>query len=191
MSDGLMFATEFRGLTPLYEPQRQTDHRFVRTLSKRLIILVVLTTSALLRASAALQDFAGSEACARCHEKQYKLWKDSTHRRAGGKTDEVKMIARFDGQPLRFKDAKVTPRANPQGEYEFIVEEPGQPELAISVDAVVGGGHMFGGGTQSFFHRFINFFMNDETTRCGTSLPRCSHCPKQTSFHRDVDICIF
>src|SRR5205085_5964246 len=119
-----------------------------------LIVLALHSLGAVLRASPMFEDFAGCEACVRCHEKQYKLWKDSTHGRAGGKPGEAKIIARFDGQPIRFKDANVTPRVNAQGAYQFVVEQPGRPELEIDVDAVVGGGHMFGGGTQSFFHKF-------------------------------------
>src|SRR5262245_945818 len=69
------------------------------------------------------QDFAGSEACARCHQKQYALWKDSTHGLAGGEPGQASIIARFDGQPLYFRDAVVTPTKTPKGEYLFLVEQ--------------------------------------------------------------------
>lgn len=101
-------------------------------------------------------DFAGSEACARCHQKEYDLWNASTHGRAGGTPASTKVMARFDGQPLRFRDATVIPTTNAQGQYLFVLEAPGVPKLEITADAVVGGGHMFGGGTQSFFHKFAD-----------------------------------
>jgi len=99
------------------------------------------------------EDFAGAEACARCHQKQYELWKESTHARAGGRPNEVQIIARFDGQPLRFQDAAVTPTRTAQGELLFRVAKDGAPAFDIPVDYVIGGGHMAGGGTQSFFSR--------------------------------------
>src|SRR5512138_330434 len=68
------------------------------------------------------EDFAGSDACAKCHQKEFDLWKASTHGRAGGRTGEAKIIARFDGQPLRFKDAVVTPTTNQQGDHVFRVQ---------------------------------------------------------------------
>ena len=103
-----------------------------------------------------LASFVGSEACARCHQKEYDLWKQSTHGHAGGKPGEATVIARFDGQPLYFKDAVVTPSINAKGEYIFSVEAEGQSKNEIKVYATVGGGHMQGGGTQSFFQRFAD-----------------------------------
>jgi hypothetical protein len=101
-----------------------------------------------------LEDFAGSLACAGCHATEYQLWKNSTHGQAGGLPGEVKIIARFDGQPLRFKDAVVTPLITSQGEYRFVIEAQGQPVMEIPVKATVGGGHLYGGGTQTFFTEF-------------------------------------
>ena len=98
-------------------------------------------------------DFVGSEACLRCHIEQYTLWRNSTHGRAGGDPGDVKIVARFDDQPLIFKDAVVVPTRGDEGEYIFRVRIHGRPEMIVSVDAVVGGGHMEGGGTQSFFTR--------------------------------------
>src|ERR1043166_1161422 len=125
-----------------------------------IVSLTLLASLILSRGGPAFEDFVGSEAGAKCHEKQYKLWKESTHGRAGGDPREVKIIARFDGQPMRFKDASVTPRVNTQGEYQFVGEEPGLPPLVIGVDNVIGSGQMYGGGTQFFFHKF-----NDGTVR--------------------------
>ena len=97
------------------------------------------------------EDFVGSQACAGCHTTEYRLWQQSTHGQAGGKPGEVEIIAAFDGKPLRFKDAVVTPFVNSQGEYVFVVVQEGQPKTEIKVEATVGGGHMYGGGTQTFF----------------------------------------
>ncbi len=97
------------------------------------------------------EDFVGAEACASCHQREYTLWKDSTHGQAGGLPHEAKIIARFDGQPLQFKDATVIPTTNRQGRYVFEIREEGGNSMELPVDAVVGGGHMQGGGTQSFF----------------------------------------
>jgi hypothetical protein len=105
-------------------------------------------------AAARHENFVGSEACAGCHAKEYAAWRDSTHGRAGGAPGDVELIARFDGQPLRFKDAVVTPQKKSGGELVFAVEDAAGDAFEILVDAVVGGGHMQGGGTQSFFQRF-------------------------------------
>ena len=118
------------------------------------------------------EDFVGAEACGRCHQKQFDLWKSSTHGQAGGKPGEVKIIARFDGQPLRFKDATVTPTTNRQGDLVFVVQPEGAPAMELKAEAAVGGGHMQGGGTQSFFAsrpdgtmRFLPFdFIRQENT---------------------------
>lgn len=118
------------------------------------------------------EEFTGSASCKGCHEREYRLWENSTHAKAGGEPGRVKIIAKFDGKPLHFKDAVVTPTISPAGEYIFIVEESGQPQRIIRADAVVGGGHMYGGGTQSFFTklpdgtlRFLPFdFIRKENT---------------------------
>jgi len=101
-------------------------------------------------------DFVGAEACVRCHAREYELWRNSTHGKAGGAPNEVGIIAKFDGRPLRFSDAVVTPTTNMAGQYVFLIDEPGEPRAEVRVDAVVGGGHMIGGGTQSFFTRFAD-----------------------------------
>ncbi len=115
-------------------------------------------------------DFAGSEACKDCHADIYNVWKQSTHGQAGGLPGEVKMIARFDGRPLYFKDATVYPRRKGKNTYEFLIKRPGKADELIPVTAIVGGGHMHGGGTQSFFtelpdgsYRFLPFdYIRDE-----------------------------
>src|SRR5688572_6540650 len=46
-----------------------------------------------------LNQFVGSEACAKCHQDEYNAWRGSTHGRAGGSPKDATLIARFDGQP--------------------------------------------------------------------------------------------
>lgn len=98
-------------------------------------------------------DFVGSEVCAECHRREYDLWRRSTHGRAGGTPDTETVIADFDGKPLTFRDATVRPVIR-KGEYGFMVESKGQPATFLRVDAIIGGGHMVGGGTQSYFSNF-------------------------------------
>ncbi|NUO79040.1 ammonia-forming cytochrome c nitrite reductase subunit c552 [candidate division KSB1 bacterium] len=102
----------------------------------------------------AFTDFAGAEACEPCHAEQYEVWKKSTHGNAGGEPGQAKVIAKFNGVPLHFKDAVVVPTRNHNGEYVFIIKPNGQPEQEIKVAAIIGGGHMIGGGTQSFFAKY-------------------------------------
>ena len=97
-------------------------------------------------------EFVGANACASCHLQQFEQWKRSTHGRAGGFPGQIEVIARFDGRPLHFANAVVTPQ-RVGSDYSFAVEETGRPRQVFAVDAVVGGGHMTGGGTQAFFTR--------------------------------------
>ena len=99
-----------------------------------------------------LSDFAGSDRCASCHQAQYAAWRGSTHGTAGGVPGSVKVIAPFNGTPIRFRDAVVTPSAG-RG-YAFTVRQEGRPVRSFTVDGVIGGGHMVGGGTQAFVSRF-------------------------------------
>jgi len=97
-------------------------------------------------------DFAGSDRCASCHQAQYAAWRGSTHGTAGGAPGSVKVIAPFNGTPIRFRDALVIPSAG-RG-YTFTVRQEGRPQRSFTVDGVIGGGHMVGGGTQAFISRF-------------------------------------
>lgn len=81
------------------------------------------------------------------------MWKKSTHGNAGGEPGEARVIAKFNGEPLHFKDAVVIP-SQKNGEYIFTITPEGQPAEEIKVAAIIGGGHMAGGGTQSFFAKF-------------------------------------
>lgn len=100
-------------------------------------------------------DFVGSDGCAECHKEQFDVWKQSTHGRAGGPPNQNTVISNFDGKAIRLKDAVVTPLLT-DNEYTIIVEQTGFPKKAFKVDAVIGGGHMEGGGTQSYFSEFTD-----------------------------------
>jgi len=104
-------------------------------------------------------DFVGAERCSTCHAKEYALWQGSTHGRAGGPPTTTRVIAAFDGQPIVFSDARVTPRQR-DGRFEFVVSRAEEPDVVLPVDAVIGGGFMEGGGTQGFVTR-----RSDGTTR--------------------------
>ncbi|MFN8582593.1 MAG: ammonia-forming cytochrome c nitrite reductase subunit c552, partial [Gemmatimonadaceae bacterium] len=97
-------------------------------------------------------DFVGSQACAECHATQFAAWSHSTHAAAGGRPGGVTILGRFNGPPIVFKDAVVTPTAR-GGRFAFIVRQSGRPDREIPVDGVIGGGHMEGGGTQGFVTR--------------------------------------
>ena len=102
------------------------------------------------------EDFAGAESCAGCHADQYAAWARSTHGRAGGEPSSDVVIAPFDGSPIRFADGVVVPRVEGDGTYQFVIRQEGFDERVWSVDGVVGGGHMLGGGTQGFFTRHVD-----------------------------------
>ncbi|MEJ2203163.1 MAG: tetratricopeptide repeat protein [Gemmatimonadota bacterium] len=99
------------------------------------------------------EDFVGAEACADCHERQYRAWSGSTHGQAGGPPGRSVVIAPFDGRPIRFADAQVVPRIRDRNIFEFVVRQDGHQETTYRVDGVIGGGHMLGGGTQGFLTR--------------------------------------
>jgi Flp pilus assembly protein TadD len=99
-------------------------------------------------------DFVGAEACADCHQANYDAWSRSAHGRAGGPPTSARVIAPFNGRPMRFRDAVVTPSVTPSGAFVFTIAQENRPVQTFRVDAVVGGGHMAGGGTQAFFSRF-------------------------------------
>jgi len=98
-------------------------------------------------------DFVGSNACAGCHQSIYKKWTSSTHGNAGGDIELAKVIGDFDGIPRKYKDAVVTPFRK-DGGYYFRLETEFLPTQEYKVSAVVGGGFMTGGGTQTYFTEF-------------------------------------
>src|SRR5688572_12950464 len=85
-------------------------------------------------------DFVGADACSECHTAQYNGWKSSTHGRAGGAPTRDRVIAPFDGRPLRFRDAVVTPSVSDRGTFVFTVAQRDRPVQRFEVHAVVGGG---------------------------------------------------
>ena len=97
-------------------------------------------------------DFLGSASCAECHRAAFDTWSRSTHAAAGGVAGRVRVIAAFNGAPIRFRDAVVIPRARGSA-YTFVVRQDGRAERVFTVDGVIGGGHMEGGGTQGFVTR--------------------------------------
>jgi len=106
------------------------------------------------------EDFVGSTACKGCHVDVYTEWEKSTHAKAGGLPHADIIIGKFDGEERRFKDAILTPYVSDSGVYMFKLKTIGLPEQEFSVDGVIGGGHMIGGGTQTYFTR-----MQDGTFR--------------------------
>lgn len=96
-------------------------------------------------------DFVGAQACAECHHEEYAAWRSSTHARAGGPAEPQMAIGPFNGKPMQFKDATVIPAYDAARGYTFTVKQEGAPSRVFHVDAVIGGGHMVGGGTQSYF----------------------------------------
>jgi tetratricopeptide (TPR) repeat protein len=125
-------------------------------LLRRLMAPIVLPAprASLVQEPVRWEDFVGAEACAGCHQPEYAAWRSSTHAHAGGAPGRDVVIARFNGVPIRFKDATVTPRVAPGGTYEFAVSRAGQPTVVLTVSGVIGGGHMAGGGTQGFVSRY-------------------------------------
>ncbi len=110
--------------------------------------------SAMAAAEHVYEDFAGAETCEECHETQYDSWLESTHGKAGGNPTTELIIARFDGRPMRFADAVVRPVVAADSSYQFIVEQEGFEPMTLTVSGVIGGGHMFGGGTQGFVSEY-------------------------------------
>ena len=99
-------------------------------------------------------DFVGAAQCARCHQAEYAIWTRSTHGRAGGRPSRDVVLAAFDGSPIRFRDAIVTPRVLEGNHYVFVIEQEGSAPRTITVDGTIGAGHMAGGGTQGFMSRW-------------------------------------
>jgi tetratricopeptide (TPR) repeat protein len=99
--------------------------------------------------SATQADFVGAERCATCHAAEYAVWKRSTHGRAGGTPTPDLVIAPFNEREIRFADARVIPRVR-AGVYEFVVQQRDEAAITLRVDGVIGGGHIYGGGTQGF-----------------------------------------
>jgi len=106
------------------------------------------------RTEVRFEDFVGAETCGACHEAKLREWQESAHGRAGGPPARERLVATFDGAPIRFRDAVVTPSAGADGVYGFTVERVGRPAVRIQVDGIIGGAHMEGGGTQGFVSNY-------------------------------------
>ncbi|MEM7390744.1 MAG: hypothetical protein AAF492_00230, partial [Verrucomicrobiota bacterium] len=99
-------------------------------------------------------DFVGAQRCAACHQEKFEAWSGSTHGLAGGTADGDRVIGAFEGTVLRFKDAVVRLSKDAAGGHWFEVSITNQSPQKFRADYVVGGGHMVGGGGQSYFSRF-------------------------------------
>jgi len=98
-------------------------------------------------------DFVGAETCGECHGENYREWASSTHGNAGGGPAPDTVIAPFGSDTIRFGDATVVPAVDDTGAYVFRVRWDGHGSRTLTVDGVVGMGHMVGGGNQGFFTR--------------------------------------
>lgn len=98
-------------------------------------------------------DYAGADACMQCHASEHSAWSSSTHGNAGGTPREREPLASFDGRPIRFRDGLVLPAGGDGGDLRFTVVRPDRDDVVFDVAAMVGGGHMVGGGTQGYFTR--------------------------------------
>src|SRR6267143_107243 len=80
----------------------------------------------------AFEDFVGAETCGTYHTTEYASWKGSTHGRAGGPPTADRVIAPFNGVPLTFRDAVVTP-SRASGDFVFIVRQDNRPTQTLRV----------------------------------------------------------
>lgn len=103
-------------------------------------------------ARVAFNDFAGAQACRTCHIDAYQDWSKSAHGLAGGVPSPKTVVAPFDGTPIRFADAVVTPKTI-GARYVFEVVVGDAPPVLVDVAGVVGRGLMKGGGTQVYLQR--------------------------------------
>ena len=99
-------------------------------------------------------DFVGAKECQSCHPDIYEQWSSSTHANAGGLPTIERVKASFNGKAIEFKDVIVYPEIN-GGRYQFrILDKKSNIDKLLTVEAVVGGGFMYGGGTQTFFTQY-------------------------------------
>ena len=126
----------------------------------------------------ASKEFAGADPGASCHQAQFAPWQRSTHGTAGGPPGRARVLAPFDGTPIRFRDAVVIPAIR-GATYTFTVRQDGQRDRVYRVDGVIGGGHLTGGGTQGFVSKFqdgtwrflpFDYSRHGKTWFCNTAL---------------------
>ena len=156
------------------------------------------------------EDFLGSDACLDCHAEQYDLWQESTHGNAGGPPTRNNVISEFDGTTLRFSDASVLLEIDGDGRFLYHVDQMGEPRQTFEVAALVGGGHMAGGGTQTTFARYsdgslrlmpFDYSQNEQTWFCDGAgagwlpidgalrLGDCEFWPPQSNFGQNCGNC--
>ena len=97
--------------------------------------------------------FVGSKACQSCHPDQFSTWEESTHGNAGGKPNKKRVLAPFDGKRINLENGWFIPYKK-NDRFYFQAQENGFPERRYEVIGVVGGGHIYGGGTQTYFGLF-------------------------------------
>ena len=99
-------------------------------------------------------EFAGTKECKSCHPDIFSQWASSTHGKAGGPPTNERVIAPFNGDPIQFADATVFPEKK-DGVYQFrLINNISNNVEIIRIEAVVGGGFIYGGGTQTFFAQY-------------------------------------
>ena len=97
--------------------------------------------------------FVGSKTCQNCHLDQFSTWQESTHGNAGGKPNKKRVLAPFDGKRINLENGWFIPYIE-NDRFFFQAQENGFPERRYEVIGVVGGGHIYGGGTQTYFGLF-------------------------------------
>ena len=102
----------------------------------------------------AYSDFIGSNDCKQCHVNIYNEWKTSTHAQAGGVPTSDRVIAPFSGKPIELADAVIYPeKINDTFQFRIKHNSSSDQEI-IHIEAVIGKGLLYGGGTQTFFGKY-------------------------------------
>ena len=117
----------------------------------------------------AYSDFIGSNDCKQCHVNIYNEWKTSTHAQAGGVPTSDRVIAPFSGKPIELADAVIYPeKINDTFQFRIKHNSSSDQEI-IHIEAVIGKGLLYGGGTQTFFgkysdgtYRFLPFYYSKD-----------------------------
>jgi len=143
----------------------------------RLVLIAIALCSGLLLGQQ--DEFVGSKICSNCHLTEYDSWLESTHAKAGGKPTADRILAPFDGVKIEIKNGWFIPYKK-NNRYFFRAQENGFPEKKYEVVGVVGGGFLYGGGTQTYFG-----FFPDGTMRL---LPFDYHPGNRTWFFESNDL---
>ena len=150
----LVLIAAFYFLRPWFQKSRDSAHLALPAAMIEDVVFFPQPTPTLEYQEPVFDDFIGSEACAECHGEQYDLWRSSTHGRSGGRPNAQNVIGAFNGKSFQYQDAEVTPAVDADQRYTFTVKQKGFPDEVFKVAAVIGGGHLLGGGTQSYFAEF-------------------------------------